>query len=90
MPHTRPWKIALWLSAGLVIVPPVLGMLGTQLGMFRAFSKLEAAGGKDPQALAADISLALNTTAGGLTLALIGLIGLGISLFGLNRAKRRS
>ena len=86
----RPWKVALWLSAILVVVPPVIGMLGTQLGMFRAFSKLEAAGGTNPQALSGDISLALNTTAIGLALALVGLVGLGISLVALNRAKRRS
>lgn len=51
---------------------PMLGLLGTVVGMIAAFGKIAAAGatGTDPKALADNISLALITTALGLTIAL--------------------
>ncbi len=50
---------------------PLLGLLGTVLGMIKAFSKLEAAGSKvDPALLAGGIWEALLTTAFGLVIAI--------------------
>jgi biopolymer transport protein ExbB len=45
---------------------PMLGLLGTVLGMVSAFATLQVSGGADPSALAGDISVALLTTLWGL------------------------
>lgn len=45
---------------------PMLGLLGTVMGMVSAFSTLQTSGGADPSALAGDISVALLTTLWGL------------------------
>jgi biopolymer transport protein ExbB/TolQ len=49
---------------------PMLGLLGTVVGMMGAFGKLAIAENVRPDALAKDISLALITTAIGLTIAI--------------------
>lgn len=51
---------------------PMLGLLGTVLGMISAFGKIAATqkGGNDPSLLAQDISFALITTAVGLIIAI--------------------
>ena len=55
----------------LAALCPLLGLLGTVLGMIGAFSKLEAAGSKvDPALLAGGIWEALLTTAFGLVIAI--------------------
>lgn len=51
-------------------VAPMLGLLGTVVGMIGAFAKLTQSGGADPSQLAGNISLALYTTAGGLIVAI--------------------
>lgn len=53
---------------------PMLGLLGTVMGMVSAFSTLESSGGADPQALAGDISVALLTTLWGLINAIPAII----------------
>ena len=60
---------------GVATVTPLLGLLGTVLGMIQAFNDIAAAGsmGKTEQ-LAVGISLALLTTAGGLLIAIPTLI----------------
>ncbi|MGA0846692.1 MAG: MotA/TolQ/ExbB proton channel family protein [Luteolibacter sp.] len=45
---------------------PMLGLLGTVIGMVSAFSTLQQSGGADPSQLAGDISVALLTTLWGL------------------------
>ena len=56
-------------------VSPLLGLLGTVLGMITAFSELESAGSKvDPAILAGGIWEALLTTAFGLVVAIPALI----------------
>jgi biopolymer transport protein ExbB/TolQ len=59
---------------------PMLGLFGTVLGMMGAFAKLAAAETVKPTELAADISLALITTAIGLAIA----IPLGIAMAAIN------
>ena len=56
----------------IVKIAPMLGLLGTVVGMISAFAKIASSGksGTDPTALAEDISLALSTTAIGLTIAI--------------------
>lgn len=70
----RKWLRALELSAS---VAPLIGLLGTVIGMIEAFSELQSAGGRvDPGLLAGGISTALLTTAGGLIVAIIASVAL--------------
>lgn len=58
--------------ATIVKTAPMLGLLGTVVGMIMAFGKIAGSGntGTDPKALATDISFALITTALGLVIAI--------------------
>ena len=60
-----------WINT-IVKSAPMLGLLGTVVGMINAFAKIATAqeSGIDPSVLAADISFALFTTALGLTIAI--------------------
>ena len=51
-------------------VSPLLGLLGTIMGMISAFAAIAKAGTGDPQVVAAGISEALLTTAAGLIIAI--------------------
>jgi biopolymer transport protein ExbB len=55
-------------------ISPLLGLLGTVLGMIRTFNTLNAGGVGDPSALAGGIAEALITTAAGLTVAIPALL----------------
>jgi biopolymer transport protein ExbB len=65
-----------FLERGLVVlatianVAPMLGFLGTVIGMISAFAAIEAAGQVDPALVASGIKVALITTASGLTVAI--------------------
>ncbi len=59
-----------WIAT-IVKSAPMLGLLGTVLGMINAFAKIASSqGGTDPTKLANDISFALLTTALGLVIAI--------------------
>ncbi len=70
-------QTASWVAT-VVKTAPMLGLLGTVVGMINAFKKIAGAAesGINPSALAADISFALFTTAAGLAIA-IPLVVLG-------------
>ena len=61
-------KIMTWINYISVIAQasPMLGLLGTVIGMVSAFATLQTSGGADPGQLAGDISVALLTTLWGL------------------------
>ena len=65
-----------FLERGLVIlatvanVAPLMGFLGTVVGMISAFAAIEAAGDVDPTLVAGGIKIALLTTATGLLIAI--------------------
>jgi biopolymer transport protein ExbB len=61
-------KIMTWINYISVCgqASPMLGLLGTVLGMVSAFATLQVSGGADPSQLAGDISVALLTTLWGL------------------------
>ncbi len=61
-------KIMTWINYISVIAQasPMLGLLGTVIGMVSAFATLKTSGGADPSQLAGDISVALLTTLWGL------------------------
>jgi len=62
----------------IALVAPLLGLLGTVLGMIAAFRALEAgAGAADPAALAGGIWEALLTTAAGMAVAIPASLALG-------------
>lgn len=54
----------------IAAVTPLLGLLGTVIGMIKVFAAITASGVGNPQALAGGISEALLTTAAGLTVAI--------------------
>ncbi|MBT4290488.1 MAG: MotA/TolQ/ExbB proton channel family protein [Deltaproteobacteria bacterium] len=58
----------------IAVISPLLGLLGTVLGMIHVFDKIVEQGAKDPAILAGGISEALLTTATGLTVAIPTLI----------------
>lgn len=58
----------------IAAVTPLLGLLGTVIGMIKVFAAITAAGVGDAQALAGGISEALLTTAAGLCVAIPALI----------------
>ncbi len=56
-------------------ISPLLGLLGTVIGMVQVFTEITTLGVGDPTALAGGISVALITTAAGLTVAIPALVG---------------
>jgi biopolymer transport protein ExbB len=56
-------------------IAPLLGLLGTVLGMIRTFNVIRTEGVGDPAAMAGGIAVALITTAAGLTVAIPALLG---------------
>jgi biopolymer transport protein ExbB len=58
----------------IAAVGPLLGLLGTVFGMIEIFSSLMKTGAGDPASLAGGISVALITTAAGLTVAIPSLV----------------
>ncbi len=60
--------------ATIASIATMTGLLGTVIGMIRAFSALAAKGRPDPNKLATGISEALLNTAGGLTVAIISIV----------------
>ncbi len=65
MERALPW-LGLFISLG-----PMLGFLGTVVGMIFAFDQIEAAGDISPTVVASGIKVALLTTVGGLIVAII-------------------
>ena len=55
-------------------ISPLLGLLGTVIGMISVFAAITQHGVGDPGALAGGISEAMITTAAGLTVAIISLV----------------
>ncbi|TYP95581.1 biopolymer transport protein ExbB [Fodinibius salinus] len=63
-----------WLSL-FIAIAPLLGFLGTVVGMIQAFDAIEAAGDISPSLVAGGIKVALLTTAAGLLAGIILQIG---------------
>ena len=58
----------------IITMAPLLGILGTVLGIIESFALLGSAGVETPQEVTRGISQALITTAAGLTVALVNLV----------------
>lgn len=63
-------KGLVWISL-FIALAPMLGFLGTVVGMIQAFDAIEAAGDISPSLVAGGIKVALITTVGGLIVAMI-------------------
>lgn len=59
-----------WISL-FIAIAPMLGFLGTVIGMIQAFDKIEAVGDLSPSVVAGGIKVALLTTVFGLVVAII-------------------
>jgi len=59
-----------WISL-FIALAPMLGFMGTVIGMIQAFDKIEAAGDMNPALVAGGIKVALLTTVFGLIVAII-------------------
>jgi len=64
----------LWILDTVVTAAPLMGLLGTILGIIDTFTALAQSGISDPQGVAAGIGTALFATALGITIALYGLV----------------
>lgn len=68
----------LWVLDTIVTAAPLLGLLGTILGIMQTFTALAAGGVSDPAAVSRGIGTALIATAIGIATALYGLVGLNL------------
>ncbi len=65
----------LWVLDTIVTGAPLLGLLGTILGIMQTFTALSQGGISDPAEVSRGIGLALAATACGIATALLGLLG---------------
>lgn len=70
----------MWFSIAGIIVPPVIGMVGTVLGMQKAFGELGSSGIGDPAALSGHIGDVLVYTASGLIISVVAFIVFVVAL----------
>jgi len=73
----------------IVTMAPLLGILGTVLGIIASFELLGASGIEDPKAVTGGIAQALITTAAGLAVAIVSLIPLNYFVARTQRETRR-
>ena len=62
----------------IAFIAPLLGLLGTVVGIIQAFSAMASAGGADPTAMLSGIAIALLTTAIGILIAVPAAITFGL------------
>jgi biopolymer transport protein ExbB len=63
----------------LIKVCPLLGLLGTVVGMLEVFDALAATGSNNPRSMAAGVSKATVSTLAGMVVAIVGLLALSVS-----------
>ena len=86
--RSKKAPLSLIVIGSLLALGPLWGLLGTAIGMIRAFRTLNAAGTADPEQLAAGVRVALGSTVAGFIASPIGLallIGGIIWLVRINR-----
>jgi len=84
-----PWLKGVIISAVLVALPPLAGLIPTLIGMLRAFRAIEAAGTLDKTELSQAISSSLWATMVGLGVSSLAVIPLVICVVGLIVERRR-
>lgn len=70
----KPLKRNIGIINTIGVISPLLGLLGTVVGMIITFSQIASSGGAGKAELAGGISLAMFTTAGGLIVAIPAII----------------
>jgi len=80
---TKLAKVGAWLQ-----LLPVVGIIGTVLGMIHAFSTLGTSGVGDPSKLSAAIGEVLISTALGFFGGMIGFVCLGVAVFAQRKQPR--
>jgi biopolymer transport protein ExbB len=63
----------------LIKICPLLGLLGTVVGMLEVFDALAATGSNNPRSMAAGVSKATVSTLAGMVVAIVGLLALSVS-----------
>lgn len=74
----------------LLALGPFWGLLGTMVGMVRAFGRMDESGMGKPELLAGDIGVALHSTAIGLIMCPFGIACIVIACIFLNRIKKET
>ena len=72
----------------IITMAPLLGILGTVLGIINSFDLLGSSGIEDPKAVTGGIAQALITTAAGLTIALMTLVPFNYFVAKVNKAAK--
>jgi len=67
------WRWMIWISTAGIVIPPLIGLAVTVVRVLGALDTMGLEGGRDPEALATNVSLALMTTIGGLSISLLAL-----------------
>lgn len=63
----------------LIKICPLLGLLGTVLGMLEVFDALAATGSNNPRSMASGVSKATVSTLAGMVVAIVGLLAVTVS-----------
>lgn len=87
--RSKKGPISLIVIGSLLTLGPLWGVMGTVIGMIRAFGTLNKTGPATPEHLASDISLSLWSTAAGILVSPIGLALLIGGIIWLVRVKRK-
>lgn len=86
----RRWILSLKVCLVFVVVPPLLGLVGTVTAMVRAFNAVESPEETTGSSMLAEsVSDALMSTVTGLLVSFPAFLLLVISIIGIVRAKRR-
>ena len=75
--------LAIW-GAALQVAAPLIGLVGTVVGMVSSFESMGAGGTGSPEELAGHIGVALISTSIGLILGFVGLVLMLVALFALH------
>ena len=85
---SRIGPISLIVIGSLLTLGPLCGVIGTVVGMMRAFGTLGGPKPPTPEHLASDISISLWSTAAGMILSPIGLVLIVVGIVWLLRVNR--
>jgi biopolymer transport protein ExbB len=83
--NRRLWWRMIWLSVAGIIISPIVGLLGTVVGMTRAFGELRNASVADPSKLSNAISLTMFSTVVGIIIGVVFLVFLIVSIIRYRR-----
>ena len=85
---SRKGPISLIVMGSLLALGPMWGVLGTVIGMIRAFDTIQQTGAGTPERLASDIGVSLYSTAAGMIMFPVGLALLVVGIVWLVRINR--